>query len=34
MSKTIIEDNCKGNITAKNNDINGASFTIKLPIKK
>ena len=34
MSKTIIEDNCKGTITAKNNDINGASFTIKLPIKK
>ena len=34
MSTTIIEDNCKGTITAKNNDINGASFTIKLPIKK
>lgn len=34
MSKTIIEDNCKGTLTAKNNDINGASFTITLPIKK
>ena len=34
MSKTIIEDNCKGTLTAKNNEINGASFTIKIPIKK
>ncbi|MAD41997.1 MAG: histidine kinase [Arcobacter sp.] len=34
MSKTIIEDNCKGTITAKNNNKNGVDFTIKLPIKK
>lgn len=34
MSKTIIEDNCKGNLTVCNNSNNGATFTIKLPIKK
>ena len=34
MSKTIIEDNCKGIISARNNKGNGATFTIKLPIKK
>ena len=34
MSKTIIEDNCKGVLFAENNKNNGATFTIKLPIKK
>ena len=34
MSKTIIEDNCKGELLAKNNNQNGATFIIKLPIKK
>ena len=34
MSKTIIEDNCKGNLSVHNNNHNGATFTIKLPIKK
>ncbi|WP_320035801.1 PAS domain S-box protein [Halarcobacter sp.] len=34
MSKTIIEDNCKGYLTAINNKNNGATFSIKLPIKK
>ncbi|WP_321313688.1 PAS domain-containing sensor histidine kinase [Halarcobacter sp.] len=34
MSKTIIEDNCKGKLTAINNKNNGATFIIKLPIKK
>lgn len=34
MSKTIIEDNCKGKLTVYNNSNNGATFTIKLPIKK
>ncbi len=31
MSKTIIENNCKGKISVKNNNTNGASFIIKLP---
>ncbi len=34
MSKTIIENNCKGSLIATNNNRNGATFTIKLPIKK
>lgn len=34
MSRTIIEDNCKGSLTACNNRDNGATFTIKLPVKK
>ena len=34
MSRTIIEDNCKGNLIVSNNTQNGATFTIKLPIKK
>lgn len=34
MSRTIIEDNCKGNLLVSNNTENGATFTIKLPIKK
>ncbi len=34
ISKTIIEDNCGGEIYAKNNDKKGASFIIKLPIDK
>ena len=34
MSKIIIEDNCKGKLTVANNNQNGATFTIKLPIKK
>lgn len=34
MSRTIIEDNCKGVLTACNNNQNGATFTIVLPIKK
>ncbi len=34
MSKTIIEDNCKGKLSVCNNKENGASFTIKLQIKK
>ncbi len=33
MSKTIIESHCKGKISVKNNDRNGASFTIKLAKK-
>ena len=32
MSKTIIEDNCKGNLTAHNNNQNGATFIITLPL--
>lgn len=34
MSKTIIEDNCKGELKAINNKENGATFIIKLPIEK
>lgn len=34
MSRTIIEDNCKGELSTSNNKQNGATFTIKLPIKK
>ena len=33
MSKTIIEDNCKGYLTVCNNEGSGATFIIKLPIK-
>lgn len=33
MSRTIIEDNCNGELRACNNNQNGATFTIKLPIK-
>ena len=32
MSKIMIEKHCKGELSAKNNDYNGASFIIKLPI--
>ena len=33
ISKTIIENNKKGKITVCNNNLNGATFTIQLPIK-
>jgi PAS domain S-box-containing protein len=34
ISKTIVKKNCHGDIWAENNDINGATITIKLSINK
>jgi len=34
ISKTIVKNNCHGDIWAENNDINGATITIKLSISK